>query len=119
MNISELFSRIVKDQPIAYHPDFAKAIGSVGAALLLSLLLEEHSGKWVCKTQKEIFDETGLTRREQETARRKLRILGILEETYQGIPRKLYFKVNLEKLYRLLVNFYKKSVQEEQNASSN
>ena len=110
MNKFFLFQKIIKDRPVAYHPDFAKAIGSVQAALFLSQLLycsdKENNNGWIYKTQKEFYEETGLSRREQETARKKLKELGILEEKYQGIPRKLYYKVNMDKLAKLMLDYY-------------
>ena len=49
-------------------------------------------------TQIEWERETGLTRSEQETARRKLRDLGYLEERRRGLPAKLYYRVNMQKI---------------------
>lgn len=47
--------------------------------------------------------ELGLTRSEQETARRKLVKLGLLEERDQGIPCKKYFRVNFNKIIEFLL----------------
>jgi len=109
MNKVFLFSEIIKDRPVAYHPDFAKALGSVQTALFLSQLLywsDKGKNGWIYKTQQEFYEETGLSRREQETARRKLKERGILEEKYQGIPRKLYYKVNFQKLAEVMFAYY-------------
>ena len=110
MNKFFLFQRIIKDRPVAYHPDFAKAIGSVQAALFLSQLLywsdKGNNDGWIYKTQKEFYEETGLSRREQETARKRLKELGILEEKYQGIPRRLYYRVNMNRLAGLMLDYY-------------
>ncbi|MFA0036475.1 hypothetical protein AB4423_06990 [Vibrio chagasii] len=46
------------------------------------------------KTQAEWEDETGMTRRELDTARKKLRDLGILEEKKQGVPCRIFYKIN-------------------------
>lgn len=40
--------------------------------------------------------ELGLPRRSQELARKQLRGAGLLEEKYMGIPRQLYFRVDLD-----------------------
>jgi hypothetical protein len=105
-----LFQEIIKDRPVAYHPDFAKAIGSVQAALFLSQLLywsdKGNNDGWIYKTQKEFYEETGLSRYEQETARKKLKKLGILEEKYQGVPRKLYYRINMRKLAEFMFAYY-------------
>lgn len=47
--------------------------------------------------------ELGLSRSEQETARRKLVKLGLLEEKDQGIPCKKHFRVNLDKTIDFLL----------------
>ncbi|MDN3699174.1 hypothetical protein QWY97_17765 [Vibrio cortegadensis] len=46
------------------------------------------------KTQSEWEDETGMTRRELDTARKKLRELGILEEKKQGVPCRIFYRIN-------------------------
>ena len=87
---------------VAYQRALARAVGSHSAGLLLSQfwywsekLPEERDG-WFYKTQDEIYDETVMTRWEQETARRKLRELGILEEAKRGVPAKLWFRIEEE-----------------------
>ena len=71
---------------VAYQRGLARAVGDHSAGLLLSQFWywaerqpEERDG-WFFMTQEQIYDETVLTRREQETARRKLRDLGVLEK---------------------------------------
>lgn len=89
-------------RPIAYHPTIAKAFGSVKLAILWSQLYywsdktKDPEG-WVYKTRDELYQETGLKRREQENARKLGRKLGILEEKTAGSPPIVHFKVNLEK----------------------
>lgn len=91
--LEEYFKR-----PIAYRAELAKAFGSVKMAVLLSQLYywsekgNDRDGTW--KTRESIFEETGLSRQEQETARNYAKKLGILEEVKKGIPRKVYFKLN-------------------------
>ncbi|MCC6485540.1 MAG: hypothetical protein IT209_11895 [Armatimonadetes bacterium] len=53
----------------------------------------------------EITDETGLTRTEQENARKKLVRLGLLEEQRRGTPAKLWFRLNKDALYELLAHY--------------
>ncbi|HID4550777.1 TPA: hypothetical protein ACXE7R_005135 [Enterobacter cloacae] len=60
-------------------------------------------GNWFYKTQTDLEEETGLTRYEQEGARKKLVSCGVLEEAKRGIPAKLYFRVNQERLEELLL----------------
>ncbi|MFM6311762.1 MAG: hypothetical protein ACKPGB_26550, partial [Dolichospermum sp.] len=42
--------------------------------------------------------------REQETARKALRKLGILEETRKGLPRKVFYRINRDVLYQVICN---------------
>jgi hypothetical protein len=100
----------ILDRPIAFHRCFVTVSGSVTAAVMLSQALywtqrtpEDRNG-WFYKTQKEWESETGLTRSEQETARRRLREIGILEERKEGIPCKLYFRINRQNLYSRLLD---------------
>ena len=64
----------VLGSPVAYYAAFAQALGGVEAGVFASQFFYWH-GKghdpdgWVYKTQAEIEEETGLTRRNQETAR--------------------------------------------------
>ena len=94
---------------IAYKTDLAHAAGSVTAGLLLSQFwywansrdVTDRDG-WFWKTMPEITDETGLTRTEQENARKKLVHLGILHEQRRGTPAKLWFRLDKDALYDLL-----------------
>ncbi len=95
--------RMVQGRPIAFYSAYAHALGSVTAALLLSQLCywadkgHDPDG-WIYKTQAELEAETGMGRREQETARRVLRAAGVLQERKAGTPAKLYFRVDFEAL---------------------
>ncbi|WP_421174134.1 hypothetical protein [Aeromonas enteropelogenes] len=90
------------DRPIAFHRPFVTLSGSVTAALFLSQAMywskrckEGADGQnWFYKTQAEWEEETGLSRREQEGARKALRSIGVLVEKREGIPAKLYFRID-------------------------
>jgi len=86
--------------------------GSVTAAVLLSQAVywSRRTGAgqdgWFWKTVDEWEEETGLSRYEQETARK---ILGRItpqfwEEAKRGIPRRLWFRLDLEQLEQCLEN---------------
>ncbi|MCT8705093.1 DNA replication protein [Glaesserella parasuis] len=93
-------------QPIAYYPQLAKPLGGVTAAILFGQLffwLDKTSNPLgVYKTQAELEQETGLSRREQETARKKLVELGILVETHKRLEHRIYFKLDLVKFDALM-----------------
>ncbi len=92
---------------IAYHPDFAAIGGGVCAGVLLSQLFYWHDrgrdpAGWIYKTRAEWKRETGLSRSQQETARRQLRERGILEERIGGLPARLYYRLDTARVIELL-----------------
>ena len=94
-------------RPIAFHRIFARIGGGVTAGLMLSQAWywtprAKKAEKWFYKSQAEWEEETGLTRREQETARRNLKERGLIEEKLAGVPATLHFRVNVEKLFDAL-----------------
>jgi len=97
------------DRPIAFNPAFARLTGSINAALMLSQAFywsqkTSDPDGWFWKTQNEWQVETCLQRYEQETARKRLVSLGILEEKKQGIPARLFFRVNMANIVALLTS---------------
>jgi len=100
--MTKAYIQTLLQRPIAFHRVFVP-LGGVTGALFLSQLLywsdrgSEGSG-WIYKTQAEWTDETGMTRREQETARRQLREAGVIEERYKGLPAKLFYRINFDAL---------------------
>ncbi len=103
---SEAFIRLLQDKPVAYHPTLAHKLGSVTTALYLSQLLWwDNKGRdkdWFYKTVAETAQETGLTRREQDTARKQLLALGVIECERRSIPAKLHFHVCFDALLEWL-----------------
>ncbi|HCM5461790.1 TPA: conserved phage C-terminal domain-containing protein [Klebsiella aerogenes] len=103
------------DRPIAYNPAFAKLrAGKVKAgpvaAVFLSQMVYWHNrmdGGWMYKTQADIASETALTRDEQETARKRLIALGVLEEDRRGVPATMHYRINAERLEALLIEMAK------------
>ena len=95
---------------VAHHPCFARVFGGAACGLLLSQFwfwagtatVQERTGGWFWKAQHEITEETGLSRAETRTARRRLCALGVLQEERRGIPATLHFRLDREVLLRLL-----------------
>lgn len=107
----------VLDRPIAFHRCFVTITGSVTAAVMLSQAVywstrTQDPDGWFWKTQADWEEETGLTRREQETARKTLRNLGLIEENLAGVPATLHFKVNKVALKASMANCAKPSMAE-------
>ena len=91
------------DRPIAFQRAFVDLGVGITGALMLSQCIYWHgrtSNKdgWFYKSQSDWEAETGMTRREQETARKRLEKAGFLEEIRKGVPAKLYFRVNVDAL---------------------
>ena len=92
-----------KYRPIAYNPGLAIIFGSTNAGILMSQLLYWHEkGKrpdgWIFKTIEEMYQETGLTRDQQDTAIRLCKKLGVLETKLAGVPAKRHFRLNVQQL---------------------
>ena len=95
------------DRPIAFQRVFVTLTGSINAALMLSqanywACRTKDPAGWFYKTGDEWQEETGLTRREREDARKKLRSIGILEEKLTGVPAKLHYRLIESKIRQLL-----------------
>jgi hypothetical protein len=97
---------LLSDRPIAFHPMLARLFGGINEALLFQQLAywsdKGADPEWIYKTQKDIEEETTLTRTQQESARAKLRKLGVVEEQKRGLPAKLYFRIHWETVFPLL-----------------
>lgn len=97
----------LSERVIAFHPVFARITGDVESGLFLSQLFYwtgkgARDGGWVWKTYAEWTEETCLTRRKLDRARKVLRELGLLEESLRGIPATLHYRLNVERLATLL-----------------
>lgn len=96
----------VFDRPIAFNRGFVNLGCGITGALLLSQAVywskrTTNNDGWFYKTAGEWEEETGLSRREQETARRKLRECGVLLELKKGLPCKTYFCIDFPILFQL------------------
>jgi len=96
---------------VAYHRALAGIAGGVHAGLMLSRALyltrlqhRRQRDGWVCNSAARWSEEIGLTRREQETARRDLGRAGVWEEALRGIPPSLVARVRLDCLLSLLID---------------
>lgn len=108
MTLNEALLLDIFDEPIVFHRSYVPIAGGITAALFLSHAgyacedqPNEHDG-WFIRSQAEWERDTGLTRREQETARRLLRERGLLEERRVGMPAVLWYRVNWARLREAL-----------------
>lgn len=100
--------RLMNEKPIAFNKHYVFLGCGINGAVMLSQLVywadkSKDPNGWIYKTGKEWTEETGLTRREQDTARKNLRDLGFIDEHKHGVPCKVHFKVNQSKLYSSLI----------------
>lgn len=92
---------------ISFNPAFARIAGSVTAGLMLTQLnywtgKEKSRDGWVFKTREQMEEETTLSRREQETAQRSLLHNELIEVQLKGVPAKLHYRVNYDRLSEML-----------------
>jgi hypothetical protein len=95
---------------VGYSPDLARIVGGATTGLFLSQLLflsdkGANPEGWVYKSEQEMGKETGLTKREQQTARRKLLSLGVIAIMRGGWKNTYHFKVLWERLYQVIEQF--------------
>jgi hypothetical protein len=98
---------LLPNRTVGYSPDLARAVGGATIGLFLSQLLflsdKGHNPEgWVYKSEAEMGKETGLSKREQQTARRKLLSLGVIAIMRGGWRNTYHFKVIWEKLYQVI-----------------
>lgn len=90
-------------RPVVYYPSLNPITGGVTATIFLLTFVQWHGTQhdpqgWIYKTQGEIERETGLSRYEQETARKQLRTRDLLREKRRGVPARLHYRVQLDRL---------------------
>ena len=112
--MKELLKKILGSEVVRYYPSLSKYVGGATTGLYLSQLLywnfnEKMQNKltssdgWFYISIKDMSEQTGLTEREQDTARKRLSGLGVIEISYKGrSPKTTHFKLNVDKLEELI-----------------
>jgi hypothetical protein len=98
---------MLPNRVVGYSPDLARAVGGATIGLFLNQLLflsdkGANPEGWVYKSEAEMGREIGLTKREQQTARRKLLSLGVIAIMRGGWKNTYHFKVLWERLYQVI-----------------
>ena len=102
---------------ISYHAVFAKCLGSVPSAVMLSQALfwqenarfkkpvniEGHD--YFCKTVDEWFEATGISEETQRTSREKMKSCGILKEVRAGLPAKTHYRIDIDCLVAVISGY--------------
>lgn len=105
MDISLLEKLLLR--PIAFHRVFVDLTGEVNSALMLSQAYywstrTKDSEGWFYKSSAEWTEETGLTRHQQDTARKRLKETGFWREKVKGMPVKCFFMIDKIALFSIL-----------------
>src|SRR5688500_19681912 len=100
---------LLPNRVVGYSPDLARMVGGATIGLFLSQLLflsdkGANPEGWVYKSEQEMGKETGLTKREQQTARRKLLALGVIAIMRGGWKNTYHFKIIWEKIYQVIAS---------------
>jgi len=110
----------MNERPIAFNRHYVSLGCGITGALMLSQMVYwskyASNNGWFYKTSTEWEEETGMTRREQETARKNLVRLKFIQEELKGVPGRLHFRVEKENLYQALMNLHQVS---EENQCTN
>src|SRR5918999_3716206 len=98
---------MLPNRTVGYSPDLARIVGGATTGLFLSQLLflsdkGANPEGWVYKSEAEMTQETNLSKREQQTARRRLLALGVIAIMRGGWKNTYHFKVIWEKLYQVI-----------------
>lgn len=92
--------------PVAYYPGLVKHLGSVNAVLLFCQFFywtgKEQSDLGIYKSVEEIERETGLSYREQATARKQLISKGVLIETPKRLEHRIYYRIDADRLDEIM-----------------
>lgn len=108
---------------VSFHAVFAKAIGSVPAAVMLSQAFfwqEKAKHKdgvkigeetFFSKTGEEWYEETGLTESQQLTARKHLLSAGFWAEKRAGMPAKMCYRIDVDLLVAGISRYLKTGQQ--------
>jgi len=89
-------------RPVAFYPGLVKHLGSVNAVLFFGQIFywqdKAESDLGVYKSVEEIEEETGLTYREQQTARKQLVERRVLIETHKRLEHRIYYRIDTDAL---------------------
>ena len=105
---------------IAYYPRLSKFFGSVNASIFFSQLhyWQSRTGDelGVFKTAEEWTEETGLSYREQATARKILADMGVLIEENKRLQHRIYYKLDLDAVDHAFDVWNQRSSPNDENA---
>ena len=105
MKLTDIFRGIDEiGKEVRFYPKLNVITGSNNASLLLCYLIGWYGNQadkkegWMYQSNSDISEQTGLTRKEQQSARKALKKLGVIEEQLRGIPRTTYYRLKIDTL---------------------
>jgi len=96
----------LNQRPVAYMPAYRDLAGSIAGGVLLSQIMywwAATGGRKFYKTDAELMAETGLSKKELETAKKRVKELNFISVSLEGMPARTYYDVDEEKLASALV----------------
>jgi hypothetical protein len=108
---------IVGKKSVSFHPDFARALGSVTAGLFMSQgffwqfnasfveRITIDGDEYFSRTISEWEEETALSEEQQKGARALLVKCGILKEKKAGLPARLYYHFDFDALVAVIYRY--------------
>jgi hypothetical protein len=109
--------------PVVFQRPFVDITGSITAALVLSMLLQQQEdtrqapGGWFHADPLDWEHRCGLSGKEQATARRKLLALGLTQEKRVGFPARLSIRLDYDRLAEMLLDSARKRRSEAAHAA--
>lgn len=105
---------------IAYYPRLSRFFGSVNASIFFSQLhywqSRTNDELGVFKTAEEWTEETGLSYREQATARKILSEMGVLIEENKRLQHRIYYRLDLDAVDRAFDVWNQQPTPNDENA---
>lgn len=114
INAANALECILGQKTVSFYPVFAKAFGSVPAAVMLSQGLfwqcKAKHGKpaiidgeeYFAKTVEEWYEETSITESAQKMARNILVKHGVFKEKLAGLPAKMHFRIDIDSVVAVI-----------------
>lgn len=115
LELKRLRAELVRDEEgkedfFSFQARCVKKFGAFAGIYIRQLVFWADKGMdpdgWIYKSEGEWEDETGLSRDGQRKARKALEKFGVLESRRRGLPCRLWYRADLEKLAELLENPY-------------
>lgn len=88
---------------------------NLNTAIMLSEIYSEYtywnkrgglqSGGWFFSTIENMHSNTGLSKHQQLVACKELESYGIIKIKYHGMPKKRYFKIDMDAINKLYIDF--------------